>query len=163
AGFPPPWDSCRRCWGWESCTRPKPSRARPRRRRHRAPSTFCSPKCSSARGAGPSCDGWPAAPSPPDARTIGSPGGRALSHRERRRVAERADVCLILEGTYPYVTGGVSAWIHQLLRALPEIRFALFHIGSTAGTTPTPQYELPSNAVSLTNLGLHGGDEPDVR
>ena len=77
-------------------------------------------------------------------------------------MAERADVCLILEGTYPYVTGGVSAWIHQLLRALPEIRFALFHIGSTAGTTLTAQYQLPSNVVSLTNLGLHGGDEPDV-
>ncbi|PYM48741.1 MAG: glycosyl transferase family 1, partial [Candidatus Rokuibacteriota bacterium] len=77
-------------------------------------------------------------------------------------MGERADVCLILEGTYPYVTGGVSAWIHQLLRALPEISFALFHIGSTAGTTLTAQYQLPSNVVSLTNLGLHGGDEPDV-
>ena len=73
-----------------------------------------------------------------------------------------ADVCLILEGTYPYVTGGVSAWIHQLLRTLPEIRFALFHIGATQGETLEARYELPPNVVSLTNLGLHGGDEPDV-
>ena len=73
----------------------------------------------------------------------------------------KADVCLIVEGTYPYVTGGVSAWIHQLLRALPEIRFALFHIAATAGTEPPPTvYELPPNVVSLVNVGIHGGDEP---
>lgn len=73
-----------------------------------------------------------------------------------------ADVCLILEGTYPYVTGGVSAWIHQLVSALPELRFTLFHISATAGETLTPRYALPPNVVSLVNLGLHGGDERPV-
>ena len=27
----------------------------------------------------------------------------------------QADICLILEGTYPYVTGGVSGWAHGLM------------------------------------------------
>jgi glycosyltransferase involved in cell wall biosynthesis len=71
----------------------------------------------------------------------------------------KADVCLIVEGTYPYVTGGVSAWIHQLIDALPEIRFALFHIGATAGEEPTPVYELPANVLEFVNVGIHGGDE----
>ena len=70
-----------------------------------------------------------------------------------------ADVCLIVEGTYPYVTGGVSAWIHQLIGALPELRFALFHISAAVGVTPTPVYRLPANVVSLVNVGIHGGDE----
>ncbi|HCO91849.1 MAG TPA: hypothetical protein DIT40_12840, partial [Alphaproteobacteria bacterium] len=26
-----------------------------------------------------------------------------------------ADVCLLLEGTYPYVTGGVSNWVHDVI------------------------------------------------
>lgn len=75
--------------------------------------------------------------------------------------AEPADVCLILEGTYPFVTGGVSSWIHQLVQGLPELRFALFHIGATAGETPEMVYTLPANVTGLTTLGLHGGDEPD--
>ena len=36
-----------------------------------------------------------------------------------------ADVTLILEGTYPYVAGGVSSWVHQILNSYPDRRFAL--------------------------------------
>ena len=71
-----------------------------------------------------------------------------------------ADVCLILEGTYPYVTGGVSGWIHQLVNALPELRFAIFHISATSGEVHEPRYKMPSNVVSLVDVGIHGGDEP---
>ena len=38
------------------------------------------------------------------------------------------DVCLILEGTYPYVAGGVSAWAHDLIRAQQDLRFVLVTI-----------------------------------
>jgi glycosyltransferase involved in cell wall biosynthesis len=74
-----------------------------------------------------------------------------------------ADVCLILEGTYPYVTGGVSAWIHQLVGALSELRFAIFHISATKGEAHEPRYALPPNVVSLVDVGIHGGDEPAIR
>ena len=30
-----------------------------------------------------------------------------------------ADVCLVVEGTYPYVAGGVSSWLHALITNLP--------------------------------------------
>ena len=40
------------------------------------------------------------------------------------------DVTLILEGTYPYVAGGVSTWVHQILGAYPDRSFALLHIGA---------------------------------
>jgi len=72
-----------------------------------------------------------------------------------------ADVCLVIEGTYPFVTGGVAGWIHQLIRALPEVRFALFHIAAAKGAEAPPlAYELPPNVVDLTTFGIHGGDEP---
>jgi glycosyltransferase involved in cell wall biosynthesis len=76
--------------------------------------------------------------------------------------APGADICLILEGTYPFVTGGVSAWIHQLVGALPELRFAIFHISATQGEPHEPRYRLPPNVVSLVDMGIHGGDEPAV-
>lgn len=71
-----------------------------------------------------------------------------------------ADVCLILEGTYPYVTGGVATWVHQLVSALGDIRFALFHVSASTDEQRTPRYELPRNVVNLVNVGIHGGDEP---
>jgi hypothetical protein len=37
---------------------------------------------------------------------------------------------LIGEGTYPYVNGGVSSWVHQLIRGLPELNFGLVFLGS---------------------------------
>ena len=36
-------------------------------------------------------------------------------------VASTADVTLLLEGTYPYVAGGVASWVDQVLAALSLI------------------------------------------
>lgn len=66
-----------------------------------------------------------------------------------------ADVCLMLEGTYPYVLGGVSSWVDQIIRGLPEIRFALFYIGSKPGPDAKQHYQLPPNVVSLQECYLH--------
>ena len=45
------------------------------------------------------------------------------------RDAPPADVTLLLEGTYPYVQGGVSHWVQQLILGLPEYRFAANFFG----------------------------------
>ena len=55
------------------------------------------------------------------------------------------DVCLILEGTYPYVTGGVSSWVHNLIKSLPNIRFCALGIFPTPADTAKPKYEIPDN------------------
>jgi polysaccharide biosynthesis protein PelF len=34
--------------------------------------------------------------------------------------AAQADIALLLEGTFPYVSGGVSSWVNQIIRAYPE-------------------------------------------
>jgi len=61
----------------------------------------------------------------------------------------RADVALLLEGTYPYVRGGVSAWVHQLIRGLPELTFSLVFIGGSRERRGDRAYELPANVVHL--------------
>jgi glycosyltransferase involved in cell wall biosynthesis len=71
-----------------------------------------------------------------------------------------ADVCLVLEGTYPYVKGGVSTWAHDLISSLPELRFALVHVAPQRGTYTRKLYSLPANVVALTDLFCR---EPLVR
>ena len=56
-----------------------------------------------------------------------------------------ADVTLILEGTYPYVAGGVSSWVHLMLNSYPNRRFALMHIGPYPGAYTKKAFELPAN------------------
>ncbi|MCI0512996.1 GT4 family glycosyltransferase PelF [candidate division KSB1 bacterium] len=66
-----------------------------------------------------------------------------------------ADVCIITEGTYPYVTGGVSSWIHQIISALPELKFSILHISPASDLKITLRYKLPENVISLVNVYLH--------
>ena len=62
-----------------------------------------------------------------------------------------ADVCLVLEGSYPYVTGGVSSWTHNLLLAQQNLTFHLVCLLPAHGDMHV-RYELPSNVISLTNI-----------
>ena len=45
--------------------------------------------------------------------------------------SNEVDVMLFAEGTYPYVKGGVSAWILQLIKGLPQYRFGVCFVGAT--------------------------------
>ena len=60
-----------------------------------------------------------------------------------------ADIALLLEGTYPYVRGGVSSWVHQIISALPEIRFAVVFIGSEPSMYGPAQYQFPANVTHV--------------
>jgi glycosyltransferase involved in cell wall biosynthesis len=66
-----------------------------------------------------------------------------------------ADVCLLLEGTYPYVAGGVSGWVHNLIKALPDIRFSAVCILPDSTQEWPLKYELPPNFVSHEVIYLH--------
>lgn len=68
-------------------------------------------------------------------------------------MGKKADVCLILEGTYPYVTGGVSGWAHGLIREQSHLNFHLCAI-VPRDTKLELKYTLPSNVVGLTTIPL---------
>jgi glycosyltransferase involved in cell wall biosynthesis len=59
------------------------------------------------------------------------------------------DVCLLVEGTYPYVAGGVSAWVHDIINGHPELKFSVFNIGSSVGSYGPPRYVLPDHVTRL--------------
>lgn len=67
--------------------------------------------------------------------------------------APEADVCLIVEGAYPYVTGGVSSWVLDLLRAQPHLAFHI--VALKPDDRPLPhRLPLTDNVVGLTEIGL---------
>lgn len=70
-----------------------------------------------------------------------------------------ADICLILEGTYPFIRGGVSSWVHQIITGLPEFTFALVFIGGARKHYGPRQYELPSNVTHFECHYLMEGSE----
>jgi glycosyltransferase involved in cell wall biosynthesis len=63
----------------------------------------------------------------------------------------QADVCLILEGTYPYVAGGVSTWTHQLVLAQSHLSFALVCLVPGSAELE-PRYEIPPNVTQIHNI-----------
>lgn len=69
--------------------------------------------------------------------------------------ASEADIALLLEGTFPYVSGGVSSWVNQMIRAYPEYRFAIVFLGSRREDYTSFKYELPANVVHFEEHFLY--------
>lgn len=66
-----------------------------------------------------------------------------------------ADIGLILEGTYPYVTGGVSGWVHDIITDLKDVTFDLVAIVPSRGYTREYKYKMPPNVYSIKNIYLN--------
>ena len=65
----------------------------------------------------------------------------------------QADVCLILEGSYPYVAGGVSSWVHDLIQMQPHLHFHLLILLAPASKRAA-RYVLPENVIGTTEVTL---------
>ena len=61
-------------------------------------------------------------------------------------------ICVILEGCYPYVTGGVSTWIHQYMKAMPQHEFVVWAVGASSEDRGKFKYELPDNVVEIREI-----------
>lgn len=67
-------------------------------------------------------------------------------------------VCIIAEGCYPYVVGGVSSWIHSLIRAFPKVDFILLSIIANRVQSGKFVYELPNNVSAVYEAYLDDFD-----
>lgn len=63
-------------------------------------------------------------------------------------------ICLILEGCYPYIYGGVSTWMHQYINQMTEHEFVLWVIGAHAEDRGKFVYELPDNVSEVHEVFL---------
>jgi glycosyltransferase involved in cell wall biosynthesis len=62
-----------------------------------------------------------------------------------------ADICLICEGSYPYHSGGVSDWVHEMIL---EHKEKTFHILSLVPPNPelVMRYSFPQNVIGMTTI-----------
>lgn len=68
-------------------------------------------------------------------------------------VNEPVDVCIVVEGCYPFVSGGVSTWLDWLIRNQADLSFGV--VALTADERPHQfQYELPPNLAFVEVLPL---------
>ena len=80
-----------------------------------------------------------------------------------RRTAQPADICLIVEGCYPFVPGGVSSWIDWLIRTQPDTTFSVVSLWPKPGND-RPRYRMPDNVVAFHPLYLQNfGQKPRLR
>jgi glycosyltransferase involved in cell wall biosynthesis len=79
------------------------------------------------------------------------------AHADAAGDAARADVCLLVEGTYPFVAGGVSSWVHDMILGHPDLRFSVVNIGSHPEAYGAPRFKMPDNAVALHRVFCQEG------
>ena len=67
-------------------------------------------------------------------------------------------ICLVAEGCYPYVVGGVSSWIHSMIRSFPNIEFSILAIVANRSQSGKFVYELPENVTEVYEAYLDDYD-----
>lgn len=76
-------------------------------------------------------------------------------------------VCIVVEGAYPYITGGVSSWIQQLLTELDDVEFIIQTLVIDRRQKREMRYEIPENVVEIQEVYLfddeYGLKQPKVK
>ncbi|MCR5545880.1 MAG: GT4 family glycosyltransferase PelF [Lachnospiraceae bacterium] len=67
-------------------------------------------------------------------------------------------ICIIAEGCYPYVVGGVSSWIHSMIRSFPEHEFCVLAIVADRDSGGEFKYDLPDNVSEVYEVYLNDDD-----
>lgn len=67
---------------------------------------------------------------------------------------DKKTVCLLAEGSYPYVFGGVSSWIQDLITSMPERDFKVLSIMPSRTDMLECKYILPPNLVEMVTIYL---------
>jgi polysaccharide biosynthesis protein PelF len=55
------------------------------------------------------------------------------------------DVAIVAESTYPYLKGGVSAVVQDIVEGNPDVTFGIIHIAWDSGSPSTALYPVPPN------------------
>ena len=65
------------------------------------------------------------------------------------------DICLILEGTYPYVSGGVSSWVNDLIKRLDDTTFSVVYLGAHQAKDKKMHYLIPDNVHDFYQINVY--------
>ncbi len=67
-------------------------------------------------------------------------------------------ICIVAEGCYPYVVGGVSGWINSIIKSFPEHEFVILSIISDRSMSGKFKYTLPENVSEVYEAYLDDYD-----
>ena len=67
-------------------------------------------------------------------------------------------VCIVAEGCYPYVVGGVSSWINSMIRTFSNLEYIVLAIISDRSQSGKFVYELPPNVTEVHEVYLQDFD-----
>ncbi|RJQ56067.1 MAG: DUF3492 domain-containing protein [Desulfobacteraceae bacterium] len=70
-----------------------------------------------------------------------------------------SDICLVVEGCYPYVTGGVSSWLQWLIENLKGFSFSMVALITKEMKAKKKKYRFPSNVVSYQEYVIFDDNE----
>ena len=62
-----------------------------------------------------------------------------------------AVICFICEGSYPYIIGGVSSWVHELILSNPEHFFKILCIIPNKKFAKV-KYNVPKNVLEIKDI-----------
>lgn len=58
-------------------------------------------------------------------------------------------ICIVAEGCYPYVVGGVSGWINSMIKSFPQVEFIVLSIIMDRSQSGRFAYKLPENVSAV--------------
>ncbi|GAA0911196.1 GT4 family glycosyltransferase PelF [Virgisporangium aurantiacum] len=64
------------------------------------------------------------------------------------------DVAIVMESTYPYLKGGVSAVVHDIVRENHDLTFGIIHISWDSSSPTEDLYGVPENVLWIHTLYL---------
>lgn len=67
-------------------------------------------------------------------------------------------ICIVAEGCYPYMVGGVSSWVHSMIKQFPDYDFIILAIVANRSFRGKFKYELPENVLEVHELYLEDCD-----
>ncbi|MBQ7506037.1 MAG: GT4 family glycosyltransferase PelF [Lachnospiraceae bacterium] len=67
-------------------------------------------------------------------------------------------ICIVAEGCYPYVVGGVSSWIHSLIAQFPQHEFIILAIVADRSYRGNFVYDLAGNVAEVYEMYLQDMD-----
>ena len=73
-------------------------------------------------------------------------------------------ICIIAEGSYPYITGGVSSWVSTLINCMDSYEFIIYAIAPEEKYRGDFKYQMPQNVTEVVEVFLDSWqNEPVIK
>jgi glycosyltransferase involved in cell wall biosynthesis len=70
-------------------------------------------------------------------------------------MSKSADICLITEGTYPFEIGGVSSWVHHIIKYhAKEFTFTIIALTAGKKKDADKRFTVPDNVIAVKSIDL---------